>query len=51
MALSPNRNTWNSGFVRAELTYSTYFASALAHEFKPDLTLLANRILHKKKPD
>jgi hypothetical protein len=51
MALSPNRNTWNSGFVRTELTYGTYFASALAHEFKPDLTLLANRILHKKKSD
>jgi hypothetical protein len=49
MALSPNRNNWNSAFVRAELTYSLYFASALAREFKPDLSLLAAHILHKKK--
>ena len=51
MALSPSRNSWNSAFVRSELTYSTYFATALAREFKPDLTLLANHILHKKNKD
>ncbi|HMF76354.1 MAG TPA: hypothetical protein VK604_11885 [Bryobacteraceae bacterium] len=51
MALSPNRNSWNNGFSGAELTYSTYFARALGREFKPDLTLLANRILHRKKKD
>jgi hypothetical protein len=51
MALSPNRSSWNSGLVRTELTYGTYFARALAREFKPDLSLLANRILHKKKQD
>jgi hypothetical protein len=49
MALSPVRNDWNSGFTRTELTYSTYFVAALAREFKPDLSLLANRILHRKQ--
>jgi hypothetical protein len=49
MALSPIRNDWNSGFVRTELTYSTYFAAALAREFKPDLSLLANRLLRRKQ--
>ena len=49
MALSQNHNSWNSGLVRTELTYGTYFVSALAREFKPDLSAFANRILHRKK--
>jgi hypothetical protein len=51
MALSPNRNDWHDGFARTGLTYGTYFASAVAREFKPDLSTLATRLLHKKKAD
>jgi hypothetical protein len=49
MAMSPLHHDWNSGFTRTEFTYSTYFAAALAREFKPDLSLLANRLLHRKQ--
>jgi hypothetical protein len=49
MAISPIHNNWNSGLTRTELTYSTYFAAAVAREFKPDLSLLANRLLHRKQ--
>jgi hypothetical protein len=49
MALSPNRNSLNSGFERAEVVYGTYFISAVAREFKPDLLAVADRILHRRR--
>ena len=48
MAFYRKNNTFADGLQRSGLAYSCYFASALAHEFQPDLTGLVYRIRHRK---
>jgi hypothetical protein len=53
MGLAFYRNTCGlaNGFERTGFTYSTYFATALVREFQPDISVLASRLLRKKKQD
>jgi hypothetical protein len=51
MALYRNHNSLEDGFRRTGISYSTYFASALAREFQPDIAGFATRLIHKKKQD
>ena len=51
MACYRTHNSFEDGLRRTGISYSTYFASALAREFHPDLTGFASRLLHKKKQD
>jgi hypothetical protein len=46
-----NHNAMDMGLRWSAITYGSYFASAMMHEFRPDLTLLAERLLHRKKAD
>lgn len=43
-------NNAANGFRRTGIVYSTYFANALFHEFKPDLTTFAYRLVRQKRP-
>jgi hypothetical protein len=49
MASYRRHNSWGDGFRFAGVSYSGYFASALQHEFRPDLTAFAERFLHRHK--
>jgi hypothetical protein len=44
-------NSLGDGFLRAGLVYGSYFGASWAREFKPELTMFANRFLRKKKQD
>lgn len=44
-------NSLGYGFLRSGLVYGSYFGAAWAREFKPELTMFANRLLRKKKQD
>lgn len=49
MASYRHHNSWGDGFRFAGVSYSGYFAKALAHEFHPDISTFAERFLHHHK--
>lgn len=51
MAVSTRHDHLEDGFRRSELSYGGYIGTALLHEFQPDLSAFASRLLHKKNPD
>lgn len=51
MAVSERHDHLNDGLRRTGICYGGYFGTALMHEFQPDLSNLASRLLHKKKTD
>jgi hypothetical protein len=51
MAVSERHDHLKDGFRRAGFAYGGYFGTAIVHEFQPDLSGFASRLLHKKKID
>ena len=49
VALYRAHNSWEDGFRRTGVSYSTYFATAFFREFQPELSGYAARFLHKHK--
>ena len=48
-ACSRTHNTWEDGFRRTGISYSTYFATAFLREFQPELSSYAGRLLHRRR--
>lgn len=48
-AYSRGHNTWEDGFRRTGISYSTYFATAFLREFQPELSSYAGHLLHKRR--
>lgn len=51
MAVSERHDHLADGLRRSAFSYGGYFGTAMMREFQPDLSNLASRLLHKKKPD
>lgn len=50
VACYEKNNDMAHGFRLTGIVYSSYFANALFHEFKPDLSTFAYRLLRQKRP-
>lgn len=48
-ACSRTHNTWEDGFRRTGISYSTYFVTAFLREFQPELSSYAEHLLHKRR--
>lgn len=49
MALFPHQNGWSNGLERSGIAYGFYFGRAVAHEFSPELWLLAPQFVRKHR--
>ena len=49
MVCYQRQNTLQDGLRRTGVSYSAYFGRAVVHEFQPELSGLAARVLHKKR--
>ncbi len=51
LAFYRKNNTFADGLQRSGFTYSSYFATALAREFQPDIMGFVSRVRHRKDRD